>query len=370
MAGGKRMRNGMHVWMQRRSIWWAVIACLGAMLPLLTSCGDPPPRPAPTQTTRTRCVAASTTAEPVLPKLAELAPYHIFVTDLETGNVAELGERTIHVAQSVHGLGLSADGKMLFVTDVSGNCVDGFALAGGAPGAEHEAPVGISPVHMVATLDGKTLLVTNFADQTISVVNATTWQPEKTIAVPARPHGIVLSPDGRWAYVACYGGAAIAVLDTASVTLAATIALPAGAQPYGIAISADGRYLYASDNFTGRLFVIDTAQRKVLPSVEVGLRPALIARAPDGKTLYVANGGAATVSVVDIGHDPAHPTVKTIGGMLGYPHGIAVTPDGRFVIVADTYGQSLSIIDTSDDKVLPPITSPDLKYPNDVLITG
>jgi YVTN family beta-propeller protein len=307
----------------------------------------------------------------VLPRPAELAPYHIFVTDLETGNVAELGERTIHVAESVHGLGLSPDGKTLLVTDVSGNCVDGFALAGGALGAEHEAPVGVSPVHMVATLDGKMLFVTNFADQTVSVVNAATWQPEKTITVPARPHGIVLSPDGRWAYVACYGGSAIAVIDTANATLAATVPLPKGAQPYGIAISADGRYVYASDNFTGRLFVIDTTQRTLLTAIEVGLHPALIARSPDGKTLYVANGGAATVSVVDISKDPAHPTVRaTIPGMSGYPHGIAVTPDGRYVVVANTQGQSLSVIDTSDDHVLSPITSPDLKFPNDVLITG
>ena len=116
--------------------------------------------------------------------------------------------------------------------------------------------------------------------------------------------------------------------------------------------------------------MIDAAQRKLLSSIEVGLHPALIARSPDGKTLYVANGGSATVSVVDIGHDPAHPTVRTtVVGMRGYPHGIAVTPDGRYVVVANTVGQSLSVIDTSSNTVIDMITSPDLHYPNDVLIT-
>jgi len=368
MAGGGLLRNEQSArmrgcWLARR----AALLGLVAALPLLAGCGSD----AQPAQTRASCVAASSNGEQVLPRPAELTPYHIFVTDLETGNVSELGEHTVHVAQSIHGLGLSADGNMLFVTDVSGNCMDGFALAGGALGAEHEAPVGGSPVHMVETLDGKTLFVTNFADQTVSVVNAVTWQSEKTITVPARPHGIVLSPDGRWAYVACYGGAAIAVIDAVSATLAATISLPAGAQPYGIAISADGRYVYASDNFTGRLFVIDTAGRKLLPAIEVGLRPALIARSPDGKTLYVANGGAASVSVVDISRNAAQPVVRaTIQGIQGYPHGIAVTPDGRFVVVANTQGQSLSVIDTADDKVVDTIQSPDLKYPNDVLITS
>src|SRR5579872_4025333 len=268
MVGGEWLRRGEHARGRCRLAWWAALVSVVAMLPLLAACnGDVQPGPTQTQAS---CAAATSAPEPVLPRPAELAPYHIFVTDLETGNVAELGERTIHVAQSVHGLGLSADGKTLLVTDISGNCVDGFALDGGALGTEHEAPVGVSPVHMVATLDGKTLFVTNFADQTVSVVNAATWQPEKTITVPARPHGIVLSPDGRWAYVACNGGAAIAVIDTASATLAATVPLP-GAQPYGIAISADGRYVYASDNLTGRLFVIDTTQRKLLTDIEVGL---------------------------------------------------------------------------------------------------
>lgn len=367
MAGGARWNGGEHRGISERLRYWTGLLSLVAAVLLLTSCGGDP-QPGPTQT-RTSCATASSSPEHVVPRPAELAPYHIFVTDLETGNVAELGERTIHVAQSVHGLGLSPDGKTLYVTDISGSCVDGFTLNGGSLDIEHEAPVGISPVHMVATLNGKTLFVTNFGDQTVSVVNAITWQPEKTITVPARPHGIVLSPDGRWAYIACYGGAAIAVIDTASEALVATIPLPEGAQPYGIAISADGRYVYASDNFTGRLFVIDATQRKLLPAIEVGLRPALIARSPDGKTLYVANGGAATVSVVDISTNPAHPTVKTIPGMSGYPHGIAVTPDGRYVLVANTQGQSVSIIDTLNDQVLPPITSPALKYPNDVLIT-
>lgn len=33
------------------------------------------------------------------------------------------------------------------------------------------------------------------------------------------------------------------------------------------------RYVYSSDNFTGRLFVMNTGARRVVDTIEVGLRP-------------------------------------------------------------------------------------------------
>jgi YVTN family beta-propeller protein len=317
---------------------------------------------------RDAAIATGTPAAlPVLPLPAPLAAYTIFVTDLSTGNVAELGKHTYHIARSVHGLGLSSDGRTLYVTDISDNRLAGYALHGVALGAAHVVSVGSQPVHMANTRDGKTIFVTDFSGAAVTVLDAATWTTRATIGVPAGPHGIVLSPDGRWAYVACSGGAAIAVLATASATLAATIALPTGAQPYGIATSRDGRYIYASDNFTGRLFVVDTATRAVVRSIQVELRPALIARAPDGATLYVANGGSHSVSVLDLARDPARPTLRTNVPVDGYPHGLAVTPDGRYVVVANTIGQSLSVLDAASDRVI--ATIPAEKYPNDVLIT-
>lgn len=304
---------------------------------------------------------------PVLQLPAPLAGYHIFVSDLETGDVAELGARTTHVSESVHGLGLSADGHTLYVTDISGNRLVAYGLSqGNLTTTAHGAPVGVSPVHMVNTLDGRAVLVTNFGGDTITVVNTATWKPEATLTVGAQPHGIVLSPDGTRAYVSCYGGASIAIIDVTKMRVERLVALPAGAEPYGIASTGDGRYVYASDNLTGRLFVLDTRAETLLPSVKVGLHPALIARAPDGKTLYVANGGSRSVSVLDIARDPAHPTLRASVTVTGYPHGIAVTPDGRYVIVADTIGQNLAVIDTASDTVI--ATIPAEKYPNDVLV--
>jgi YVTN family beta-propeller protein len=299
---------------------------------------------------------------------SSLAGYSVFVTDVLTGNMAELGRRTWHVAQSIHGLGLSADRKTLYVTDVAANRLIAFDLSSGTPKEIHSVGVGVYPVHMVATRDGGTIFVTSFGGASVAVVDGHTWKLRTMITTPERPHSIVISPDGAWVYTSCYGGAALAVINVANDSLAATIPLPQAAEPYGLAISPDGRYLYASDNLTGRLFVVDTRARRVVDSVAVGLHPALIARSPDGKTLYVANGGSHSVSVIDISSDPAHPTVRRTVGVTGYPHGIAATPDGRYVVVADTLGKNLAVIDAATLKVI--ATIPGERYPNDVLITG
>ncbi|WIG61277.1 MAG: hypothetical protein OJF49_004025 [Ktedonobacterales bacterium] len=341
----------MRGWNGRRTRW-ATIAALTGLLTLM-GCGS----------------GSTSTAQPARPVLArpsQLTAYSIFVTDLATGDVNQLGVATYHLSLSVHGLGLSPDGHTVYISDISDDELIAMTFTNGKLTHERTVRVGDQPVHMAQTPDGKLIFVTDFASKAVSVVDATTWTHVKDIAVPANPHAIVLSPDGRWAYVSCFGGAAIAVIDTQAQTLAATIAMPSPSQPYGIAISPDGRYLYASDNLLGRLLVVDTASRRYLRSVPIGVKPALIARSPDGKTLYVTNGASHTVSVVDIGADAAQPTMRANITVDGYPHGIAVTPDGRYVVVAGTSGRSLSVIDAQTNTVI--ATIPAENDPNDVLI--
>jgi len=312
-----------------------------------------------------------TTPIPVIQLPAQLAGQHVFVADLATGDLSELGARTLAVSRSIHGLGISSDQRWLYVSDIAGNRLVAYSLAKGAlgdPAPVHAVGVGSQPVHMVNTLDGKRIFVTNFAGSTVSVVNATSWTLVKSIPTPAQPHGIVLSPDGQFAYVACYGGAAIAVIDTSAAGLARTIALPAGSEPYGMAISPDGRYLYASDNLTGRLFVVDTGNGdRVLPAATVGQHPALIARSPDGKTLYITSGASRSLAVVSIAN-PAQPVVSASVDVGGYPHGVAVTPDGRYVVVATTTGKTLAVVDAKSNAVVATVNMG--VDPNDVLIVG
>lgn len=303
--------------------------------------------------------------QPILPLPPQLGPYHLFVSDLLTGDVYSLGAQTALTGRSTHGLGLSPDGKSLYVTDSVGDRLLVFHLSGGQLSDEHAVHVGAQPVHTAASPDGRYVFVTNFSGSSVSVVDTKTWSVARTIKTPAAPHSIVISPDGRTMYVACYLGAAVAIIDVAQQALVGEIPLPSLARPYGLGISRDGRYLYASDNFSGRLFTLDTQTRAALTSTQVGLRPALIARSPDGTMLYVANGASHTLSALDIASDPAAPRVVATTPLDGYPHGVSVTPDGRYVAVADTVSGNVDIVDTLTFQVIATVTG--MKYPNDTL---
>ncbi len=340
--------TGMAWRLARRSI----LVGLALLASTLAACGAPAgAQPPPTPT--------------ALALPAPLAGYHLFVSDLITGDVAELGARTYHAARSVHGLGLAADGRTLYVSDVAGNALLAYPVAHGALGQPRRVSVGQVPVHMVQTLDGRAVFVTNFGAASVSAVDTVAWRVTATIPVPAGPHGITISPDGRWIYVACVSGGAIAVIDATSARLAGTIALPAAARPYGVALSRDGRYLYAPDSFAAHLFVVDTATRQVIDEVPIGLRAALATRSADGATLYVTNGESGTVSVLDLSANSAHPRVRATVRVGTFPHGLALTPDGRYLVVANNLSDDVSVIDTATDQVVATIRGE--KYPNDVI---
>jgi hypothetical protein len=78
-----------------RQTWWAVGVAMAALVAFM--------------------VVAPFAGQPLV-QLNALFPSldaFVFVTDLVTGNLAELGAATTHVSRSVHGLALSPDGRRL-----------------------------------------------------------------------------------------------------------------------------------------------------------------------------------------------------------------------------------------------------------------
>ena len=61
---------------------------------------------------------------------------------------------------------------------------------------------------------GPKAYVGNFKDNTISVIDLEQRRVTATIAVPAGPHGIAITPDNRWVYVASDASTASTVSAT------------------------------------------------------------------------------------------------------------------------------------------------------------
>ena len=70
---------------------------------------------------------------------------------------------------------------------------------------------------------GPKAYVGNFKDNTISVIDLDSRRVAATISIPPGPHGMVITPDNRWLYVASDGASTVSVIDTATDKLVENI---------------------------------------------------------------------------------------------------------------------------------------------------
>src|SRR4029077_15165159 len=77
-----------------------------------------------------------------------------------------------------------------------------------------------------------------FQDNAVAVLDTSTNEVLSTIPVPPGPHGVVITPDGRWVYVSSDGDSTVSVIDTNTDTVFNRIEV--GDMPHGLATTPDG----------------------------------------------------------------------------------------------------------------------------------
>ena len=84
------------------------------------------------------------------------------------------------------------------------------------------------------------LYVTNFSDNTVSVIDTATNTVVATVAVGNGPEGVAVTPDGTKVYVANASSANVSVIKTATNTVVKTV--PVGSEPGAgaVAVTPDG----------------------------------------------------------------------------------------------------------------------------------
>jgi YVTN family beta-propeller protein len=221
-------------------------------------------------------------------------------------------------------------------------------------------PVGKKPIAVVTTPDGRSALVSNVDDGTISVINLANMAVSQTISLPPfngvamRPSGIAILPDGSKAYVADHvalPGSVVYVIDLTTMKFTGTT-LPTGDFPQSIAVTPDGSQVWVGSWGGGRVDVFDTLTYAPLAAFNVPSADG-IAFLPNGTRAYIASGQSpGYIQVVDV---QALQTVTQI--FVGnLPHAVRVTPPGRHLFVTNVLSNSISQIDTSTNTVLRTVT--------------
>ncbi len=171
--------------------------------------------------------------------------------------------------------------------------------------------------------DGKTLLVANEGDDTISLYHLPDGSPAgqvKTAAYGTRPRGIKRSPDGSFYVATLEFSDKFLVLDK---TLAVTREVPTATGPYGVAFSPDGKRLFVAAAKAGLIQAFDAKTFAHLGDVKVGKRCWHFSFTQDGAHIVAACGRSDAVFVVDAVGLKLVQTIdgfKTPWGVVAYPN--------------------------------------------------
>lgn len=170
--------------------------------------------------------------------------------------------------------------------------------------------------------DGKHILVTNEADNTVTVHAIATGKLVKTIDLAAygkRPRGIKRAPDGK-SYVATmeFGNSFVVIgADYAVQRQVAT-----GEAPYGLAFDRGGQRLFVAAGRSQALQVFDTRDWSLVKNVPIGKRCWHFTFTPDDQQILVACGRSDEVVVIDAA--TLEPTARIADKQL--PWGIVTYP--------------------------------------------
>jgi len=166
--------------------------------------------------------------------------------------------------------------------------------------------VGEEPEGVLAAPDGKHVYVTSEVASLVHVVDPVAGKVVKNIAVGKRPRRMVLTPDGSQLWVTNELGASVSIVSTKDLSVLATLKFEikglraSDITPVGIVMSKDGRRAFVALGQANRVAFVDVASRQVSDTVLVGKRAWNVALDKAGQKLWVVNGLSDDVTVIDI----------------------------------------------------------------------
>src|SRR5664280_499715 len=215
--------------------------------------------------------------------------------------------------------------------------------------------------------DGKTLVVANYYNDSITVFNGGlgNWskgteldlRPGKSSASQAGtpggeyPFWVVVKGNGAsvTAYVSSIRDREIVVVNLGGAPTV-TARIPVKGQPNKMTLNAAQSLLYVVEDQSDTIDVIDTTKNAILETIPViapasvvpsslaqyrGANPNSVALSPDETQLYVTNGNLNSLAVVALGGTNSGDRVVGLIPTGWYPNSVSFSGDGKWVYVVN-----------------------------------
>ncbi len=170
--------------------------------------------------------------------------------------------------------------------------------------------------------DGKRILVTNEADENVSVHEIATGKLVKKISTKPygnRPRGIKRSPDGKTYIASLEYGNKLVVMDQ---KFKVKKVVSTGEVPYGVAFDRKGERLFVALAKGGALQIFDTKTYTEIGQIPTGKRCWHFSFTPDDRHILAACGRSNEVVIIDMATmQPIKriENMKTPWGVVTYP---------------------------------------------------
>ncbi len=208
----------------------------------------------------------------------------VAVTSEATGNVIVVSvaegvvRRAIATTQNgSHMVGVVADGTRAYTGNIGSHTVSELDLVSGTMRRTIAVPA--QPEAINVTPDGREVWVGSNATGRVSVVDVASGQVELAAEGFGWPYRVVFTPDVKTVLLPDLRGEVLRFLDRGTRTELGRIPMP-GAGPQGLVVSPDGRYAFQSMSQQARVAIIDLAKREVIGYVPAGETPDGIAYSP------------------------------------------------------------------------------------------
>jgi YVTN family beta-propeller protein len=146
--------------------------------------------------------------------------------------------------------------------------------------------------------NGKSLIVANNDNGTVTLVDLVEKAAVREIKVGKKPEGVTWIGNGPLAAVTLYHESAVVIIDTATGKIEKRI--KTAAEPYGIVADAAGTTAWVSHEYPGVVSVLNLTAGTVAREIPAGSFPRGIALAPDGKRVYVSEFYTGVLNAIDL----------------------------------------------------------------------
>jgi DNA-binding beta-propeller fold protein YncE len=292
---------------------------------------------------------------------------YIFVFDISAGK--PLQTQVLQVANAFDGLAFNPSGKEFYVSGGPDDNIH-FYDWNGSSWAESGTPVKLGHARAIAlgqitpgamglvvTGDGKRLVVANYENDSISVINIAgravlrelDLRPGGGKAGGTYPEWVAIQGNNT-AFVSSARDREIDVVDLSGNALAVSDRIKVNGQPTRLALNAKQTRLYVAESSSDAIAVISTSSHEVLEEIGTtapksvfanekgykGSSPNSVTVSSDGQYLYVTNGGANSVAVIRL--EQGEGAKSELVGLIPtgwYPNSASVSADGSMLYVVN-----------------------------------